>query len=143
MVEIVEFRPNHDCIDDLLEYCIGNPSKDKIQKILLAYAKEKEKYIYCYKKEKEILGFIGILDDKEHITINHIAVAIKSRGLGIGKKLIDYVFDKFLPESIIAETDDDAVNFYKKVGFEIQNLPEAYQGITRYKCKRGITESHQ
>ena len=37
--------------------------------------------------------------------------------------------------SMIAETDDDAVGFYRKVGFSVQPLGNKYvAGINRYLC---------
>jgi len=33
-----------------------------------------------------------------------------------------------------AETDAEAVKFYKKMGFQIQSLGEKYPGIERFHC---------
>ncbi|MDN4071264.1 hypothetical protein NYE70_06050 [Paenibacillus sp. FSL R5-0407] len=35
---------------------------------------------------------------------------------------------------IDAETDMDAVDFYRKIGFQIIRLGEKYPGIERFKC---------
>lgn len=33
-----------------------------------------------------------------------------------------------------AETDKNAVNFYRKIGFNITSLGEKYPGVERFKC---------
>ena len=39
------------------------------------------------------------------------------------------------PVEVIAETDDDAVEFYDKFGFNILSLGDKYRvGIMRYQC---------
>lgn len=55
---------------------------------------------------------------------------------GVGGKLIDFCSEAFKVDSIIAETDDDAVGFYKKVGFSVKPLGDKYgAGINRYLCE--------
>lgn len=36
---------------------------------------------------------------------------------------------------LIAETDRDAVEFYRKYGFEIHSLGEKYPGVDRFHCR--------
>lgn len=33
-----------------------------------------------------------------------------------------------------AETDDEAVEFYKKIGFQVKSLGEKYPGVERFYC---------
>ncbi|EJS58105.1 hypothetical protein ICA_01925 [Bacillus cereus BAG1O-3] len=35
---------------------------------------------------------------------------------------------------IEAETDDGAVEFYKRIGFQVKSLGEKYTGIERFPC---------
>ena len=52
-----------------------------------------------------------------------------------GKKhpAIDFIFNKFQVEAVTAETDNDAIDFYKKYGFDI--LKTEMKLITkRYTC---------
>ena len=64
-----------------------------------------------------------------------VAVLKDSQNQGIGRAMIKYVQKTYKPSCIIAETDDDAVNFYRKIGFKVKGLGEKYPGITRYECK--------
>lgn len=46
-----------------------------------------------------------------------------------------FCVETFKPDTIIAETDDDAVGFYRKVGFSVLPLGDKYNtGINRYLC---------
>ncbi len=62
---------------------------------------------------------------------------------GVGSKLIDFVCEKHQPQLLIAETDYDAVGFYRKYGFAVTTLGEKYPGCVRYLCKkeRGISNA--
>lgn len=39
---------------------------------------------------------------------------------------------------ISAETDRDAVGFYRKYGFQITSLGEKYPGVERFKCEYAV-----
>ena len=63
-----------------------------------------------------------------------IAVDSAFRGKGIGSKLISAFIKSISCGEICAETDDDAVDFYRNYGFDINSLGEKYPGIVRYLC---------
>lgn len=63
-----------------------------------------------------------------------IAVESAFRGKGIGSKLISSFIENISCGEICAETDDDAVGFYRNFGFEIKSLGEKYPGVIRYLC---------
>ena len=71
--------------------------------------------------------------DDDTVTINDIAVKTDFREKGIGGKMIRFILDKFSSNNIIAETDDDAVGFYKKFGFEISEIESEFDS-KRYNC---------
>ena len=62
-----------------------------------------------------------------------IAVKPECQGKGIGSMLIDYIFSKFAVSKIAAETDDDAIGFYKKYGFTVVDITVKF-GAKRYTC---------
>lgn len=66
--------------------------------------------------------------------ICHIAVMLKYRHQGIALQMIREVVRMHQLTYIEAETDDEAVEFYKKIGFEIKSLGEKYPGIERFHC---------
>jgi ribosomal protein S18 acetylase RimI-like enzyme len=81
--------------------------------------------------DKEYKGIIVFKIKDKVATILDIAVKPEYQGKGIGSKLIDYIFNQFSANKIIAETDDDAVEFYKKYGFVVTNTKLEF-GTKRY-----------
>lgn len=138
MSDFFEIKSFEQDTNDLLKCCIGNPTEEKIRQILSEYFGDNSKHMYGYKKNNEIVGLIGIVADEHNITIKHIAVKEYVRGSGIGRSLINNIVLKFNPTAIVAETDDDAVDFYRKLGFDIYSLGEKYPGVVRYKCIKQI-----
>jgi ribosomal protein S18 acetylase RimI-like enzyme len=88
--------------------------------------------LYGWIENDEILGvcyFKGC--QTSHLEILNIAVAETSRGCGIGCAMINALYDEFLLP-IEAETDDDAVDFYRKTGFITIEFQK--HGGHRWKC---------
>lgn len=56
------------------------------------------------------------------------------RKKGVASKLISFSAKALRCSIIKAETDDDAVGFYRKCGFQIDSLGEKYPGKVRYLC---------
>lgn len=84
-----------------------------------------------------------ILDVRHPIspTIRNIGVIPARRGCGLGLRLIEWVIG-YASGSLLAETDEDAVGFYRACGFEIQALGDRYgSGISRYACCLHTTAS--
>lgn len=102
---------------------------------------EYEKYIllsnrtlYSVEFEGEIAGCIGIEQiSLSECEIKHIAVLADKRGKGIGSKMINFIASKY--PSIVAETDYEAVDFYRRYGFFITSLGEKYPGVERFLCQ--------
>lgn len=92
----------------------------------------KTDYVYGYYEDNELLGFIHISKSFEVVDIVNIVVDINKRKNGIGKKLIEYVIDSFSDiESImleVRESNDVAISFYNKCGFEEINRRKKYYG---------------
>ena len=56
-------------------------------------------------------------------------------------KLIDFIFDRFEVDNITAETDDDAIGFYKKYGFTVTDTKVEFD-TKRYVCVCGSVTHH-
>ena len=70
------------------------------------------------------------------VVLEYIAVAPELRGGGVGRALVDVLADG--AEPVIAETDDDAVGFYRALDFDIGPAPSdpRWPGRRRYRCVR-------
>ncbi|MCU7557985.1 GNAT family N-acetyltransferase [Macrococcus capreoli] len=114
---------------DLIALAI-NPSKANIA--LINAIQNNNEVCYTIEKNNKFLGVITIREKDGICKITSIAVDMKCQKEGYGKQLIDYIKRDF--KKIIAETDDEAVNFYRKQGFKIITLGEKYPGVIRYQC---------
>ncbi|MBQ4032317.1 MAG: GNAT family N-acetyltransferase [Bacilli bacterium] len=89
-------------------------------------------YIYGYYDNDELVGFIHLSKSYEVVDIVNIVVDINKRKMGIGKKLVQYVCNAFDDvESImleVRESNEAAINLYKKCGFVEINRRKKYYG---------------
>ena len=72
------------------------------------------------------------------IGIRSIAVAPAWRNRGVGRALIDALVKHHNAARVVAETDDDAVGFYRRCGFAAEDAPPKF-GRARYWCVREIS----
>jgi putative acetyltransferase len=72
--------------------------------------------LFCAVKNSTILGFIGL----DGSLIQMLFVDPKARGLGIGKLLTRYaIYNHKVTEVDVNEQNEQAVGFYKHLGFEV------------------------
>lgn len=131
MQEITSTHPDLS-VRVLLSYAT---SLDKVDTAYSTYLNSPNQHLFAYIKENVTVGCIGIEINGMDCEIKHIAVAPQERGRGVGSSMIHYLIEKCDLNSITAETDDDAVEFYRKVGFRILSLGEKYPGVVRYWCE--------
>lgn len=120
------------------------PTKEKLSVRVEKYMNSSRIIALGVRRDNKFCGIL-IMEDKEgnELYLLDVAVLKDSQNQGIGRAMITYVQETYKPRCIIAETDDDAVNFYRKVGFKVKSLGEKYPGITRYECKYlGMYTSH-
>jgi len=72
--------------------------------------------------------------------ITGIAVRQESRGRGVGKFMVFSAADALKIRRVFAETDDDAVEFYRRLGFSVQPFVRHFSDgdVTRYRCELTI-----
>lgn len=127
----VNLNTIHPSIRKLLSFAT---SDFKVEKEYEKYLKLLNRKLYSFELEGEIVGCMGIeINSEKECEIKHIAVSSFQRGKGFGSTMINYVSNKY--SLIYAETDNDAVDFYRKYGFEITSLGEKYPGVERFLCE--------
>ncbi|MFC3965614.1 GNAT family N-acetyltransferase [Nocardia jiangsuensis] len=67
-----------------------------------------------------------------HLELLHLATAPEHRRRGLAAALLDGVRRRFPALPIQAETDADAVGFYRRLGFTVTSLGEKYPGVERF-----------
>ncbi|HDR4707202.1 MULTISPECIES: GNAT family N-acetyltransferase [Bacillus cereus group] len=124
-VEQIEKDP----ILNVLQYAVG-PSETSLKKAVLFYERNKAT-LHRY-EEKACIG-IEIIGAKK-ARICHIAVIPQYRHKGIALQMIKEVVRIHQLTYLEAETDDEAVEFYKKIGFQVRSLGEKYPEVERFHC---------
>ncbi len=120
-------------IYELLAPSVYNPTEERLLNRARKYQEDEETNVYVYKEDNEYKGIVIFKILNYSATILDIAVKPEYQGQGIGSKLIDFIFNSFNVDSITAETDDDAIGFYKKYGFTVADTKVKFD-TKRYTC---------
>lgn len=119
-------------LKELMAYAM---SEEKVEAEFLQYGTNPHRFLYVAENE----AFIGIeLQGDSRCEIRHIAVASNSRSRGLGSRMIEEVAKLHGIHQIFAETDQDAIGFYRKNGFKIKSLGEKYPGRERFYCAKTL-----
>jgi ribosomal protein S18 acetylase RimI-like enzyme len=131
----IKSRDIHPIIKELLSYATA---MEKVDNELAGYidSNNSNRRLYEYHLGEEIIGIVGVeFISPIHCEIKHIAVSPHQRGLSVGSKMIKFICEKHCLSLLSAETDHDAVEFYRKFGFKIISLGEKYPGVERFRCE--------
>ena len=116
--------------------CMYKPTSDKYIAEMTRYISDPSVRIYIGKERDKIVGMLVLREDSDASEIVGVAVSESMRKCGIGKNMISKVLETEHPERIIAQTDDDAVGFYRRCGFTDEKTYTEYPDGTsvRYNC---------
>ncbi|CAM2984162.1 GNAT family N-acetyltransferase [Paenibacillus taichungensis] len=121
-------------VQELLSYSVF-PDPDHLNRALKQYVDKEELHLDGYEDEGQLIGLIGYESTgTSEITIHHIAVLPENRFKNYGRGMISQVLAKYNPDRLIAETDVEAVEFYRNTGFVVYSLGELYPGVERFRC---------
>ena len=123
---------------EIYKHCMFMPTEEKFNTKADKFLNDNFiKFLACFNQGK-IEGVIAIsFLNQRKVEIVGIAVDLSARGKGIGSYMINQVVNDYSLTSVYAETDNDAVEFYRKNGFDIVEFSEDYGGetVVRYKCE--------
>ena len=72
--------------------------------------------LYGFEQNEKLVGFMGIAEGN----LEMLFIDSYSRGKGVGKHLITYAIDKLQVTKVdVNEQNDQAVGFYKHIGFKV------------------------
>jgi ribosomal protein S18 acetylase RimI-like enzyme len=119
----------------LMSESAWDKSKDATDKKAEEIRGREELDLYGWIEDGERLAVCAVEIHSDWVEILNIAVDSNYRGRGIGSSMIRALQQKF-KMTIEAETDDDAVGFYQKCGFETEAFTKIYPNgeCKRYKC---------
>ena len=122
---------------EIYSQCMYQPTFDEYKNELTELASKPEISIFVCTYQQENAGII-VLSARPGNSAEILGIAVKDKlkRLGIGKFMINSAVAVLGLKNITAETDDDAVNFYRRSGFKtkafIRYFPDA--DVTRYHC---------
>ena len=115
----------------LLSYAVSGD----IDSVYEDYRQIPNRKLFGFQKDGQVIGCIGGEQNSATFIIRHIAVTPEERGSGIASSMIQFILKDSSIKTVIAETDKEAVNFYRKFGFHITSLGEKYPGVERFDCQ--------
>lgn len=119
----------------LLALAIGGPTPARIERVCGRYRTDPNSTLLGLARDGATLAVVGVRrDGPAELTITHIAVAPDAQRTGLGRSALDALRRGWRPRRIAAETDADAVGFYRRCGFAVEALGEAYPGVERFRC---------
>ncbi|MET3942909.1 ribosomal protein S18 acetylase RimI-like enzyme [Paenibacillus sp. PvP094] len=121
-------------VQELLSYSVF-PDPEQVGQALQQYVNKDELLLDGYEDEGQLVGLVGYeKTGNSEITIQHIAVLPENRFKNYGRGMIAQLLEKYNPDKLIAETDQEAVEFYRNTGFVVYSLGELYPGVERFRC---------
>ncbi|NRB10466.1 MAG: tRNA (guanosine(46)-N7)-methyltransferase TrmB [Rickettsiaceae bacterium] len=123
-------KSNTENLAEVIKYSVGMPTTEKIKKVLEFYNNE-GKLIGVF-DQTELVGCLGYQVVNNAIIIQHISVLPTYRNKKVATLLINRLKVNFSDKTIIAETDNEALGFYKKLKFICKSIES--QWGNRYQC---------
>jgi ribosomal protein S18 acetylase RimI-like enzyme len=112
------------------------PDEEKIAQEINTYLEDDSRSLLGEFIDHTLVGLMGITRiSNEKVILKHIAVKEEYRYKGIGKKMLQAYISNQKISLLEAETDVEAVDFYRKIGFQISSIGEKYKGVERFKCQ--------
>ena len=124
-------------IYDIYSACMYMPTWEKFYEQAMQLISDDLVSILGFVHNNDILGILVIRKGpQQNAVIEGIAVHRSYRQMGIGRQLIEFVFGMLQIRALLAETDDDAILFYKHCGFKTVEVVKYYDDkeYRRYKC---------
>ena len=123
---------------DVYKDCMFLPSEEKFARKVDGFLADDAIELFACLEDGEPKGMMVVsFAQAAQTEIVGIAVAQAARHRGIGSYMIAQLMEERRLPSVYAETDDDAVVFYRKNGFEVVKVAEEYDGetVVRYRCR--------
>ena len=119
------------------QQCMYKPDYNAYVRKINDYFNDKSTKIFISMNEDKIVGILVLtMNGDNSAEIIGIAIHSSFQKQGIGSFMIKESANKMNLHKVLAETDDDAVGFYKNIGFEIAKEVKHYENgsVDRYRC---------
>jgi ribosomal protein S18 acetylase RimI-like enzyme len=123
----------------LLAHATFTATADHLNWLLTDLYTESAVSLYGWMDNDAVTGLIGIRQTAPQVAeILHLAVAEGHRLQGIGRRMVEAVIAQHQLAELTAETDKDAVDFYRRCGFVVTSRGQLYPGVERFLCTRTV-----
>ena len=128
---------------EIYSQCMYQANWDDYNAEIAELSSQPDIYIFATLYEEQYAGLI-VLAKRADPSAEIIGIAVKKelQGCGIGSFMLDRASRLVRIDRITAETDEEAVGFYRKSGFSvkefIRHFPDA--DVTRYLCTLEIKD---
>ena len=142
-MNLIELTHKNDILQtyEIYKHCMFMPTEEKFNKKVEQFLNNNSVKIFACFSHGKIVGIMVVsFKEQKKIEIIGIAVDVSARGKGIGSYMINQVINNYGLLSVYAETDNDAVGFYRKNGFNIMEFSETYDGATVVRYKSELTK---
>lgn len=106
---------------------------ERIRRRLEEYRTDSGRRVLAWVVEGRPVCAAGVRPREEEAEVLHLGTAPGEEGRGHARALLHAVAAHLHISRLVAETDEDAVNFYRRAGFEVTPAPPK-GGRTRYRC---------
>ncbi len=116
--------------------CMYKPNLEKYREMMKKYIESPAVMILVNQTDGDVSAIMVSEFTDDGTKILGIAVAEKYRGCGIGRKMTKELRRMSAARPLLAETDCDAVGFYRSCGFRVEMIRKQYQDgiVERYLC---------
>ena len=118
-------------VREILAECVYDNSPAGLDRTAAEFRRKEGWLVYGWVENGEILGVCGFEVHADWVEILDIAVAKGAQRRGIGGAMVRALQEMY-GRTVEAETDDDAVEFYRKRGFETTAIQK--YNVRRWTC---------
>ncbi|GGM14070.1 GNAT family N-acetyltransferase [Deinococcus aerophilus] len=109
------------------------PDPVRIARALATYRTAEDRRIFAWKTGGEVVSAAGLHVGHGEAEVLHVGTRPDMEGQGYGRALLHAVLIRLQLNRMTAETDDDAVDFYRRSGFGVVETQDR-GGRRRYLC---------
>jgi ribosomal protein S18 acetylase RimI-like enzyme len=121
--------PVREAVAPILADAVGGPDKDARRSAVERLISDSVMVTALRSGAAVGAGCLSLVGRSGRLTA--LAVARPWRGLGIGRAVLDAAFTHLDLATMKAETDEEAVGFYRACGFSVTSLGHRYPGVER------------
>ena len=111
-----------------------SPKPERIRAALTSYSADPERQVWSWNVGGQAVCAAGLRVQSEAAEVLHIGTRLDARSRGHGRSLLLALMAQLPLISLDAETDGEAVDFYRRAGFQILAAPPRF-GTPRFRCR--------